>query len=445
MSQYLCSSLGNKNYLTSSDSEQNSIHSSLFWPRRSFLSSSSRSPKISSWSYPPKSTNFCSKFFSGISEKIANYCPNHKRNPNCKFNRSHNIEDLFSTRVLKRMGNKMKDKLVVDFAHNMTECDSECLPFPSSSTLAERTAVSSDDERNSTFSINDCDTTNDSDTSSSNFEKSGKMQICDSNVVQSMQNDRQKRKKRKRRRRKRKINKNVWSNASSNACSALPASSHSTKQVNDCKSSCFSMFTRPVCHNEIMSIIIDGNDDNYSTDGCLDSELSSDDEELTRIVDIIAPDLELMCKSLFFDCVFSSKPKNECNTHHTVNGIDEIDCTAKRSSYDVDNCFLNEDENEMNSAIVESLKKANETWDSCYATEPSEDKSPSKVNFSSDKPTVLILHVWDYALRQARCGQWEEIGRDRRRFADRCRRINEDIGYIFQRHHREKIFSERFN
>lgn len=33
-----------------------------------------------------------------------------------------------------------------------------------------------------------------------------------------------------------------------------------------------------------------------------------------------------------------------------------------------------------------------------------------------EEPTVHVLHVWSYASRVARCGEWEQVARDNARF-----------------------------
>jgi hypothetical protein len=94
-------------------------------------------------------------------------------------------------------------------------------------------------------------------------------------------------------------------------------------------------------------------------------------------------------------------------------------------------------------AIQESIKKANERWNSNYSDVSSDNRLSTKVNFSKNKPSIRRIHVWDYASRQARCGNWEQLARDRQRFAERCRRIDSDIGYIFSEEHRHKVYKDR--
>ena len=96
-------------------------------------------------------------------------------------------------------------------------------------------------------------------------------------------------------------------------------------------------------------------------------------------------------------------------------------------------------------AINESIRKANEVWNQSYSDVTDDTRTPVKVNFNSDKPSVRVLHVWNYASRRARCGQWEELARDRERFAEKCRRIDSQIGYIFGEEHRRRAYNSRYN
>jgi len=125
-------------------------------------------------------------------------------------------------------------------------------------------------------------------------------------------------------------------------------------------------------------------------------------------------------------------------------GIDEIDCgsfsTPISASLDQ---LLSEEEKQMRAKTEELVKLANEKWSDCYSNVSSDDRVSEKVNFTTEKPSIRTLHVWDYASRQARCGQWEQLARDRQRFAERCRRIDADIGYIFDREHRDRVYRER--
>lgn len=54
-----------------------------------------------------------------------------------------------------------------------------------------------------------------------------------------------------------------------------------------------------------------------------------------------------------------------------------------------------------------------------------------KKNVSFDlKPTVYIMHVWKYAYRAARYGEWEEVARDRERFKMKIDRLSGIINPI---------------
>ena len=126
--------------------------------------------------------------------------------------------------------------------------------------------------------------------------------------------------------------------------------------------------------------------------------------------------------------------------------MDEIDfcpkfCTEIKPLVESKFC---EEESEM-SAINESIRKANEVWNQSYCDVRADTRIPVRVNFTSTKPSVRVLHVWDFASRRARCGQWEELARDRERFAEKCRRIDSQIGYIFGSEHRQRAYNSRYN
>lgn len=60
------------------------------------------------------------------------------------------------------------------------------------------------------------------------------------------------------------------------------------------------------------------------------------------------------------------------------------------------------------------------------------------------KPEVHVIRTWDYAYRQARIGQWEQIARDRGRFRVRVMRLERTLSPVLSEDHRDKIFMERF-
>lgn len=55
-----------------------------------------------------------------------------------------------------------------------------------------------------------------------------------------------------------------------------------------------------------------------------------------------------------------------------------------------------------------------------------------------------MLRTWDYAHRQARKGNWMEVGRDRGRFRDRTLRVGTQLKPVLSAQHRERVFNERF-
>ncbi|KAM7342602.1 protein phosphatase 1 regulatory subunit 15 [Cochliomyia hominivorax] len=66
-----------------------------------------------------------------------------------------------------------------------------------------------------------------------------------------------------------------------------------------------------------------------------------------------------------------------------------------------------------------------------------------KVRFNT-KPTVHVMHTWNYAYRAARKGEWEMYARDRERFKWRIQRTALTLNPILEREHRQKIYEKRF-
>ena len=52
--------------------------------------------------------------------------------------------------------------------------------------------------------------------------------------------------------------------------------------------------------------------------------------------------------------------------------------------------------------------------------------SSKRVHFD-EKPVIHVMHVWSYASRATRRGEWEQIVRDRKRFRMRIQRLSEII------------------
>lgn len=55
------------------------------------------------------------------------------------------------------------------------------------------------------------------------------------------------------------------------------------------------------------------------------------------------------------------------------------------------------------------------------------------------------MKKWDFAYRQARKGEWEQIGRDRARFNQRIENTKKIIDPILNKNLRENIFNKRFS
>ena len=96
------------------------------------------------------------------------------------------------------------------------------------------------------------------------------------------------------------------------------------------------------------------------------------------------------------------------------------------------------------SEAMTAVREANDKWDRRYGDVSALEKSASRVRFSAQKPAVKVLRVWSFAARSARCGQWEQVRRDRERFADKCRQIERQIGHVFGEEHRRRQYCLRF-
>lgn len=99
------------------------------------------------------------------------------------------------------------------------------------------------------------------------------------------------------------------------------------------------------------------------------------------------------------------------------------------------------------SPLSSKLQDINATWAKEYLTLPSTEKIPEKIHFacSAELTTVHPLVTWGYAYRAARCGPWEEMGRDRVRFRARVDRLEPILAPIFTSEHRAKVREERMN
>ena len=125
-------------------------------------------------------------------------------------------------------------------------------------------------------------------------------------------------------------------------------------------------------------------------------------------------------------------------------GSDEIDFCSQFCAEISPQFECNSSEDESETAIDELIRRANDNWNQYYSDVSDDERKAVKVNFSSAKPSVRVLHVWDFAHRRARCSQWEVLARDRQRFAEKCRRIEQQIGYIFGSEHRRKAYDIRY-
>lgn len=66
-----------------------------------------------------------------------------------------------------------------------------------------------------------------------------------------------------------------------------------------------------------------------------------------------------------------------------------------------------------------------------------------KVSFNL-RPKVLTMRVWQFAYAEARKGNWEQVGRDRIRFAKRIMDLTKTLSPILDASLRQKIYITRF-
>ena len=66
------------------------------------------------------------------------------------------------------------------------------------------------------------------------------------------------------------------------------------------------------------------------------------------------------------------------------------------------------------------------------------------MKFAADD-SLAVVHCpekWADEYAAARKGQWEEYGRDRCRFQQRIRTVEDAIGHIFKADHRQEVFEK---
>ncbi|XP_055682695.1 uncharacterized protein LOC129789708 [Lutzomyia longipalpis] len=94
----------------------------------------------------------------------------------------------------------------------------------------------------------------------------------------------------------------------------------------------------------------------------------------------------------------------------------------------------------------EDEETASETSESDIESEPIQLDSgfeERKVRFNL-KPEVHVIRAWEFAYRQARKGNWDQVARDRDRFEKRILSLGRVLSPILEQNHREKVYNERF-
>ena len=101
---------------------------------------------------------------------------------------------------------------------------------------------------------------------------------------------------------------------------------------------------------------------------------------------------------------------------------------------------------DKDSAENQIAKEANKKWLETYSVLSLCDKpfTPPKVAFSCSKPSVHVMHTWDFAYRAARKGPWEQYRVDGERFRKRIQETGTAIEYVFATEHRHMVYNTRF-
>lgn len=140
--------------------------------------------------------------------------------------------------------------------------------------------------------------------------------------------------------------------------------------------------------------------------------------------------------------------------------LNNLVCKFEIDDYDSNSDYSSEDFDEINCAVLTSfapghnydvnswLEEVNSEWQKKFnETEKLVEKKSKKVHFPSDNKLIAVrkMVTWDYALRAARIGPWEQLARDTKRFQDRIHCIGEVLQSVLDSEHREKIWKERFS
>ncbi|XP_075219131.1 uncharacterized protein LOC142323419 [Lycorma delicatula] len=147
----------------------------------------------------------------------------------------------------------------------------------------------------------------------------------------------------------------------------------------------------------------------------------------------------------------------------TDNSVSEYDCETQGidSSSHLEDFDSDEDFDQLNCALLTPyatdhsydtkswLEGVNSEWEDAFNKNTETEKKiwSKKVHFPPDEKltTVKKLLTWNYALRAARVGPWEELARDTMRFQNRIHCVGEVLQSVLDSKHRQKVFKERFS
>ncbi|KAK5650160.1 hypothetical protein RI129_001189, partial [Pyrocoelia pectoralis] len=102
----------------------------------------------------------------------------------------------------------------------------------------------------------------------------------------------------------------------------------------------------------------------------------------------------------------------------------------------------NEEEEEEEVLIV-IMCDGDSPNNNCSNSDSSSSSRFGNVWFNDSRNSVHYMTVWQYAYKQARKGEWEQLARDSVHFARRVEIVSKDISPILENEHRTFVFATR--